>query len=325
LVVSFRAKRSWTADRFLIEIGLTGIELGFQQLLSALIRELRSRVENGQLTERGLARLAGLSQPHLHHILRGKRGLTPAVADRMLEVLSLDLPSLLRMQGSGAGPESGVGLTARRSRNSAPGLSSAWEPPAEFQDPPVLVPILDGLLGPGYPRPLPFRLPRYLPVPRRELPPDCALVAARLGEDPRMEPLFSANDLVVIAMDPAPPSFGQSVEETAWVLEDGAEWRLELPFERSPWGLHRDGFGACSAGGDGASEPAGAAGKPESESALGAGTPGAPAQLPLFLEGVGEASSTAAPPTASLRVGIVVLCIRRMGPLRLPLLDGVPA
>jgi hypothetical protein len=140
-----------------------------------------------------------------------------------------------------------------------------------------------------------------------------------------MEPLFSANDLVVIAMDPAPPSFGQSVEETAWVLEDGAEWRLELPFERSPWGLHRDGFGACSAGGDGASEPAGAAGKPESESALGAGTPGAPAQLPLFLEGVGEASSTAAPPTASLRVGIVVLCIRRMGPLRLPLLDGVPA
>lgn len=272
-----------------------------------------------------MARLAGVSQPHLHHILSGKRGLTPSVADRMLKVLSLDVSSLLRMQGSGAGPESGIGATVRRSPGSAPVLSSAWEPPPEFQDPPVLVPILDGLLGPGYPRPQPFRLPRYLPVPRRELPPDCALVAARLGEDPRVEPLFSANDLVVIALDPVPSCFGQSVEETAWVLEDGAEWRLELPFERSQRAPYRDGYGASSAGGDGASEPGGAAGQPESESALGAGTPGAPVQLLLLLEGAEEASSTAELPTVSSRVGIVVLCIRRMGPLRLPLFDGVPA
>lgn len=57
---------------------------GFDRLLRRLVRRLAGLLTNGEYTERGLARMTGISQPHLHHILSGKRTLTPHVADAFL-------------------------------------------------------------------------------------------------------------------------------------------------------------------------------------------------------------------------------------------------
>src|SRR5438034_1253884 len=53
----------------------------FQDLQLRLLEELRHRVRSGAATERGLARDTGLSQPHLHHVLKGKRLLSVEKAD----------------------------------------------------------------------------------------------------------------------------------------------------------------------------------------------------------------------------------------------------
>ena len=65
---------------------------GFQERLTAYLREL---VRSGEVTERGLARLTQVSQPHIHHVLKGKRLLSPETADKILRLLRLDLMDLL--------------------------------------------------------------------------------------------------------------------------------------------------------------------------------------------------------------------------------------
>jgi hypothetical protein len=65
---------------------------GFQNRLTAHLREL---VRSGEVTERGLARLTQVSQPHIHHVLKGKRLMSPETADKVLRQLSLDLMDLL--------------------------------------------------------------------------------------------------------------------------------------------------------------------------------------------------------------------------------------
>ena len=70
----------------------------FQDLQSRLVEELRHRVRSGEATERGLARDAGLSQPHLHHVLKGKRLLSVEKADEVLRRLDLDLLHLIKAE-----------------------------------------------------------------------------------------------------------------------------------------------------------------------------------------------------------------------------------
>ena len=66
----------------------------FAELLARLPERVRMQIHNGELTERGLARLAGLSQPHIHNVLSGQRILTVSVADRILTALDLSLSDL---------------------------------------------------------------------------------------------------------------------------------------------------------------------------------------------------------------------------------------
>ena len=47
----------------------------FQELQGRLIDIARERVHTGQLTERGLARLCGISRPHMHNVLKNIRAL----------------------------------------------------------------------------------------------------------------------------------------------------------------------------------------------------------------------------------------------------------
>lgn len=67
----------------------------FLELQDRLLTALRTRIRNGAITERGLARAAGVSQPHLHNVLKGVRLLTPAVADRLLLTAGLSVVDLL--------------------------------------------------------------------------------------------------------------------------------------------------------------------------------------------------------------------------------------
>jgi hypothetical protein len=67
----------------------------FYDLQQCLLEELRQRVRSGAATERGLARLSGISQPHLHNVLKGKRILSVEKADVVLRRLQIDLLCLI--------------------------------------------------------------------------------------------------------------------------------------------------------------------------------------------------------------------------------------
>ncbi|MGO9011350.1 MAG: XRE family transcriptional regulator [Bryobacteraceae bacterium] len=69
---------------------------GFRQLQSRLISTLRERIRSGELTERGAARLTGLSQPHIHNVLKGKRSLSADAADTILLAVRLDTVDLFQ-------------------------------------------------------------------------------------------------------------------------------------------------------------------------------------------------------------------------------------
>jgi hypothetical protein len=56
---------------------------------------LRKRVRNGELTERGLAKLVGVSQPHMHNVLHGKRTFSLQTTDDMMRQLRVDVLDLI--------------------------------------------------------------------------------------------------------------------------------------------------------------------------------------------------------------------------------------
>jgi plasmid maintenance system antidote protein VapI len=71
--------------------------LNFGQLQKRLISFVTWRIRNGDFTERGLARVLRVSQPHLHNVLKGVRPLKPEFADcllRQFEITVLDLLDL---------------------------------------------------------------------------------------------------------------------------------------------------------------------------------------------------------------------------------------
>jgi transcriptional regulator with XRE-family HTH domain len=69
--------------------------LTFAQLQQRLLDHLRMRIQRGEATERGLARLTGVSQPHLHNVLKGYRLLSMEMADEILRNLDIGLLDLI--------------------------------------------------------------------------------------------------------------------------------------------------------------------------------------------------------------------------------------
>ena len=82
--------------------------MDFQELERRFIELLRQRIRSGELTERKLARMAGISQPHVHNVLKGKRIFSLSMADSILHVLRLDLLDLIE-------PEEAAEIRRRRS------------------------------------------------------------------------------------------------------------------------------------------------------------------------------------------------------------------
>jgi plasmid maintenance system antidote protein VapI len=69
--------------------------MNFRDLQNRLAENLRVRVRRGEITERGLARLTGVSQPHIHHVLNGKRLLSADMADQVMAHLRMDILDLI--------------------------------------------------------------------------------------------------------------------------------------------------------------------------------------------------------------------------------------
>lgn len=68
----------------------------FGVLQARLIEFVNARIQNGDFTERGLARVVGVSQPQIHNVLKGARTLKPDLADRLLWKLEIDVTDLLK-------------------------------------------------------------------------------------------------------------------------------------------------------------------------------------------------------------------------------------
>jgi hypothetical protein len=135
----------------------------FGELQDRLVAALRTRVRNGELSERRLAHVTGVSQPHIHNVLKGVRTLSQSMADRILRRLDLNLLDLIGQER-----------------------------------PYVEVPVLEGWLGPGFPLPrIPSQVERC-PFPRSYVASLHDAVVARLAADPKMAGLFRENDLVLL-------------------------------------------------------------------------------------------------------------------------------
>lgn len=65
--------------------------MNFREQHRRLVAHLHALVRSGDATERGLARVTGVSQPHMHNVLKGKRLLSMDMADQVLARLHLDL------------------------------------------------------------------------------------------------------------------------------------------------------------------------------------------------------------------------------------------
>ncbi len=70
--------------------------MDFTRLQCRLVTHIRERVRSGELTERGLARVTGVSQPHIHNVLKGQRSLSIETADQILRELRINLLDLIR-------------------------------------------------------------------------------------------------------------------------------------------------------------------------------------------------------------------------------------
>jgi hypothetical protein len=69
--------------------------MSFHDLHQRLVRHLNRSVRTGAITERGVAKRAGISQPHIHNVLKGSRLLSWQSADALLRELQLDVLDLL--------------------------------------------------------------------------------------------------------------------------------------------------------------------------------------------------------------------------------------
>ena len=146
----------------------------FATLRQRLLATLRTRVRNGQLTERGLARSVGLSQPHIHNVLKGVRILSPDVADLILRELDLSILDLL-------------------DRTELDAYSHAAIRPGCVQ-----LPVLECKIGPGQPWMPSISGVRSFRIKPSIVPSLVRPVVGRTVADPSMGPRFAGEDFVLL-------------------------------------------------------------------------------------------------------------------------------
>ena len=165
--------------------------MNFLDLQHTLLDLIRRRVSNGSLTERGLARMSGLSQPHIHNALKKIRLLSVTSTDRLMSTLNLTVGDLL-------------------------GVSAHSVPSAEFVFVPV--PLLRGRIGPGS-NPLFGEFRGYFPAASSVVSTLVDPVAARLARDLVLPAACSPDDVVLLDQNPASRAHPAS---GIWVVAEDA-------------------------------------------------------------------------------------------------------
>ena len=67
----------------------------FSVLQSRLISQVNWRINNGEFSERALARMLAISQPQMHNVRKGVRKLSVSLGDRILAKFGISILDLL--------------------------------------------------------------------------------------------------------------------------------------------------------------------------------------------------------------------------------------
>ncbi len=148
----------------------------FADLQIRLVSYLRILVRNGEITERGLARAAGISQPHIHNVLKGIRVLSPSLSDQTMHHLGISLVDLMSLDE-----------LSRHSGTESPAFHAY-----------TYLPMLSGRIGPGHGWPQTIDSTRKFPISRATIASYKSPLIARLAADARMLPAFAEGDLGVL-------------------------------------------------------------------------------------------------------------------------------
>lgn len=163
-----------------------------EELYARLMEEARLRIRTGLVTERGLARLCGVSQPHMHNVLKNIRTLSPDASSRLMRALDLTVPQLVWRCG-------GVQTAVRA------------------------VPFVRSPIGPGTGCSL-STTAGYVPFPADVLQGLENPLAARLAADLVMPKSLNAKDLVLLDQAPAVRSVPSA--ESLWVVVENGNLRI---------------------------------------------------------------------------------------------------
>ena len=159
----------------------------FEDLHRRLLDLARQCVRSGAVSERGLARACGLSQPHMHNVLKDIRALSPASADRLLRALDATVTELV------------------------------WERHNELAMGVLPVPMLRDPVGQGSGREF-SQCVSYYPVPSTLLTVVVSPLIARLSPDPALPRQLAPNDLALLDLNPeirANPG-----ENSLWIVSE---------------------------------------------------------------------------------------------------------
>ena len=147
-------------------------DLYITELCQRLIELARQTVHSGAVSERALAKRSGISQPHLHNVIKGIRALSPDAADRLMRALNVTVPQVLWSGSTGD--------------------SSAT----------TAVPVLRNRIGPGTEASFTaFR--GYMPFPTGLLASLKDPLVAYLGADLALPADFRPGDLTLLDQNPA--------------------------------------------------------------------------------------------------------------------------
>jgi hypothetical protein len=160
--------------------------LTYQDVQLRLLAYVRSQIRNGEFTERGFARLIGISQPHVHNVLKGVRNLSPKIFDQTLKYLHLSLLDLLTSED----------LEAHLRGRRMPQRSAQ-------------VPFLNRPIGPGMPWPAGLNPRKSFPSPFSAHGPQAEeplnLVMVSLVADPAMRSTLGSSDVALLDTSPGRP------------------------------------------------------------------------------------------------------------------------
>jgi transcriptional regulator with XRE-family HTH domain len=149
--------------------------LTFREAQLRLLAYVADRIHNGELTERGFARRIGISQPHIHNVLKGVRSLSPEIFDSILKFFHLSLLDLAPIE------EVEANLRKRKEQSHVPEA-----------------PFLDSPIGPGMAWPEGINWRRSYPFPFPALRSELGLVMAELAPDPYMYDTLEGSDIALL-------------------------------------------------------------------------------------------------------------------------------